>query len=87
MLPVIADAAQDLAGARQGRTQSDSIDRLGLAIRRELFEYRPQPFELVDDALHRQLRRVPLRDMAADIDDSALRQQPRPRLGIPRIFE
>ena len=87
MLPVIADAAQDLARARQGRAQSDAVERLGLAVRRELFEDRAQPLELVDDALHRQLRRVALRDMAADIDDPALGQQSRPRLRIPRILE
>jgi hypothetical protein len=37
-----------------------------------LLEDGPEPLEIVDDALHRQLRRVALRNMAANIDDAAL---------------
>src|SRR5439155_26192469 len=83
----IADAAQDLARARQRRAQPDTVERPGLALRGELVERRAQPLEIVDDALHRQLWRVALRDRAADVDDAAIGQQPRPRLGIRAALE
>src|SRR5712692_5760538 len=76
MLPVIGDAAEDLARPRQGRPQPHRIERSRLALGSELFQRRAQPVEIVDDALHRQLRRVAPGDRAGDIDDAALGQQP-----------
>jgi len=46
-----------------------------------------QPVESIDDALHRQLRRVALRDRAGDVDDATLGQEPRHRFALPRRLE
>ncbi len=80
VFPVIGDAAEDLARPRQWRPEPHRLDRHRRRLCRELFERRPQAVEPVDEALHRQLRRMPLRHRARDIDDPPLGQDTGDRL-------
>ena len=81
MLPVIGDAGEDLARPRQRRPQAHAIERDGIAVASELFQRRAQPVEIVDDALHGQLRRVALLHRAGDIDHAAVGEQAGQHLG------
>src|SRR5258706_10004731 len=55
------------------------MERNGLAGRRKVLQGRPQAFEVVDDALHGQLRRIARRYGGGDVDDAAVGEQ----AGVP----
>ncbi len=74
VLPIIGDAGEDLAGARQRRPQPHFIERQGIGIAREFFQRRAQGIEIVDDALHGQLRRVAFLHRRRNIDHAAIGQ-------------
>jgi hypothetical protein len=75
VLPVVRDRAQDMMGPRQRSAQAHCRQRQRRCGLRELVERRPQPFEIVDDALHHQLRGVIRPHHAGNIDDAALGEQ------------
>jgi hypothetical protein len=87
VLPVIGDAAEDLAGARQGGVQPHRGERLGLALYREPFERWPHSFEPVYQPLHRQLRRMPPGDCPGEPDDPTLGQQAGRGVVAPRSLK
>src|SRR6185312_1064464 len=76
MLPVIGDAGENLAGPRQRRAQPYGRERLRLAARRGALERGLQLLEIVDDAVHGELRRVALLRDVGDADDAAIGQEP-----------
>ena len=87
VLPVIGDAAEDLARPRQRRAQPHRTRRIGFLLDRQPLELRAQRVEMVDDPLHGELRGVLPFDRRRDADDAAIGQQPRHRLVVPRARE
>ena len=84
VLPVIGDAAEDLARPRQRRPQPHRAQRQRLAVAARRLERRPQPVEIVDEPCIVSCGVWPFSADAGDIDDAALGQQPGCRLGVPR---
>ncbi len=82
VLPVVGDAAKDFAGPRQRRLEPHLAGWHGLALGGELLQRRLQPVEIVDDALHRELRRVALLDRAGNVDHAAIGHQARQDLAV-----
>ena len=71
-----------LPGRGSGGLSWTCAGRHGLALGGELLQRRPQPVEVVDDALHGELRRVALLHRAGDVDDAAIGHQARQNLAI-----
>jgi hypothetical protein len=75
MLPVIGDAGEDLARPRQRRAQLHRRQRLRFAARRGALQRRAQLLEVLDDAVHGELRRVALLHDVGDADHAAIGEQ------------
>ena len=67
VLPVIGDAGENLARPRQRRAQPHFFERDRGCRLGQLVQRRAQTIEVVDDALHGELRRVALLRTAAEI--------------------
>ena len=63
--------ARILPGRGKGGRSRTRIERHGGAFAGELFQRRAQALELVDDALHGQLRRVAFFHRRRDVDNAA----------------
>ena len=75
VLPVVGDAGQDLARARQRRPESGRVHGQCRTFGGKLFQRRSQGREIVDDALHGELRGIRQFDRAGEADDAAIGEQ------------
>ncbi len=75
VLPIIGDAGENFSGARQRRPQANFFNRSGGSVFGKLVERGAQFIEVVDNALHRELRRVAFAHCRGDIDYAAFREQ------------
>ncbi len=87
VLPIVADAGEDLAGARQRRLQLHRVQGQGRAVGLQPLQRRPQILEPVDDRGHGELRSIAHACGLGDVHHPALGQQPRPHLRNARLFE
>ena len=87
VLPVIGDAGEDLSRPRQRRFQAHFFDRSGRPLPRQALQGRAQGIEIIDDALHGQLRRVALLHRGGYVDDAAVGEQARQYFAICRRLE
>ena len=77
VFPVVRDAGKNFSRARQRWPQAGLIERDGASVLGECLQRRTQVLEMVDNALHHQLRRVILRCRCGDIDNASLSKQTR----------
>ena len=77
VLPVVADAVEHLARARQRRAQPHFGERRRCAVGQYLLQGRPQRLEAVDERFHLLLRcrRGQCRDGRHDVDDTVIPEQ------------
>ena len=87
MFPVIGDAGENLARTRQRRPQPHLRERRRVIVARHLLESRPQSVEIVDDALHGELRRVAFFHRRRDIDNAAIGEHAGQNFGAGRRLE
>jgi hypothetical protein len=71
MFPIIGDAGEDFSRPRQRRPQAHRGERQGGGFADELFQHRAQALEIVNDALHGQLRRIAFFNRRRDVDYAA----------------
>ena len=76
-----------LPGRGKGGRRRTEASGKAVALRRQLFERRPQAIEPVDQILHRHLRGVTPLDHPGEAHHPAIRQQSRRRLALPRSLK
>jgi hypothetical protein len=83
VLPVVRDARQDLARARERRAQADVGHRQRLALARQTLERRAQAVEAVDDADHRRRGRCARRYRVGEAHHTPVGEETRQQLRLP----